>query len=403
MGRAIREPKITVVIPTRERADVFSSALRTVTSQDYENLEIVVSDNFSGDGTEEIARSSGDPRVRYINTGRRLSMSHNWEFALSHVSDGWVTIVGDDDGLLPGALHTVAGLIRETGTSALQSSTCRYNWPGKKGRDYGRIRVPTRSGFEIRGSEKWISRVLKAQASYVELPMLYTGGFVDMAVMHDIKRRSGAFYNSRIPDVYSAFAIASVVPSFCYSYAPVAIGGISRHSTGIDQFSSGKKTDASPSQKFFLEENIPFHSGIPMWGDGGLPRSLHALVFESYLQTEHLRMSGAAEPVARQIELSIATASIKGDEIDNWGKDFARLHNLGYGKIRSVAKLRRLSQKITDFPRNLERRINRKTIGSPALPIRDVYDASIAAAQLLDNIVPQNFGKPHNPVSTAIG
>lgn len=59
-------------------------------------------------------------------------MSHNWEFALSHIADGWVTIVGDDDGLLPGSLQKVAALIRSTGTLAVQSATCRYQWPGKK-------------------------------------------------------------------------------------------------------------------------------------------------------------------------------------------------------------------------------------------------------------------------------
>ncbi|WP_348246142.1 glycosyltransferase family 2 protein, partial [Salmonella enterica] len=84
-------------------------ALKTVTSQGYENLEILVSDNFSDDATEEITRQSNDPRIRYLNTGSRLSMTHNWEFALGHVTGDWVTIVGDDDGLLPGAIDRAAG------------------------------------------------------------------------------------------------------------------------------------------------------------------------------------------------------------------------------------------------------------------------------------------------------
>lgn len=33
-------------------------------------------------------------------------MSHNWEFAL-YVHEGWVTFMGDDDGLLPGAIGQV--------------------------------------------------------------------------------------------------------------------------------------------------------------------------------------------------------------------------------------------------------------------------------------------------------
>jgi hypothetical protein len=51
-----------------------------------------------------VVASFKDPRIRYVNTGKHLSMSHNWEFALSHVEKGYVTFVGDDDGLLPGAI-----------------------------------------------------------------------------------------------------------------------------------------------------------------------------------------------------------------------------------------------------------------------------------------------------------
>ena len=93
----MRDPKITVIIPTRERCDVLEKSLQTVTTQDYDNLQIIVSDNFSNDGTEDIVRSTHDSRVKYVNTGKRLSMSHNWEFALSHVTEGWVTIIGDDE------------------------------------------------------------------------------------------------------------------------------------------------------------------------------------------------------------------------------------------------------------------------------------------------------------------
>ena len=110
----MENPKITVIIPTRERAVVLENALRTVTSQDYKNLEIIVSDNYSMDGTDKVVEQAKDSRIRYLNTGKRLSMSHNWEFALSHVQDGWVTFIGDDDGLLPRAISRIAEIIQQT-------------------------------------------------------------------------------------------------------------------------------------------------------------------------------------------------------------------------------------------------------------------------------------------------
>lgn len=74
--------KITVIIPTRERGEVLAHALKTVLAQDYGDLHVLVSDNASTDGTRDIVHGSDDPRIRYVNTGKRLSMSRNWEFAL---------------------------------------------------------------------------------------------------------------------------------------------------------------------------------------------------------------------------------------------------------------------------------------------------------------------------------
>ena len=166
------KPKITVIIPTRERCEVLEKSLQTVTSQDYENLDIIVSDNFSSDGTEDLVRSIDDKRVRYLNTGQRISMSHNWEFALSHVSDGWVTIIGDDDGLLPDSLYKVAQIVQATDIKAIRSSVCYYAWPASTGHVFGLLKIPVSSGHEVRDARVWLFKVLQGRASYTELPML---------------------------------------------------------------------------------------------------------------------------------------------------------------------------------------------------------------------------------------
>ncbi|MEQ8267810.1 MAG: glycosyltransferase family 2 protein [Parvibaculum sp.] len=374
---------MTVIIPTRERADVFASALRTATSQDYENLEILVSDNFSSDGTEEIARNAGDSRVKYLNTGKRLSMAHNWEFALSQATGEWVTIIGDDDGLLPGGLLQAAEFIRETGVLAFQSATCRYRWPGNKGRSYGRIRVPLTHGHEIRESKTWMTRVLSGRTVYAELPMLYTGGFASMDVLQDMKRRTGAFYKSCVPDVYSGFALASLLPRYGYSRAPLAIAGTSRHSIGVDQFSKQKKSQASPSQTFGQEENIPFHKDIPMTESGGYPPSLQATAFEAYLQTGSLRSEGSPEPFDRQLEVILASSPANDEALAAWALRFARLHGLDYRQIRRRSQVRRVGLKLGAMPGNFSRRFNRRTLGSERQPLKNVYDASLAAAEIL--------------------
>src|SRR5215211_1243160 len=104
-------PFLTVIIPTLKRPDTLYYTIRTVIEQDYDNYQVIVSDNFSNDETSSVVASFKSNKIRYINPGRKLSMSHHWEFALQHVDTGFVTVLGDDDGMLPGGLRRIANLL----------------------------------------------------------------------------------------------------------------------------------------------------------------------------------------------------------------------------------------------------------------------------------------------------
>lgn len=58
--------KISVVIPTYNRAKQIKQAIHSVLSQTYHNFEILVVDDGSTDETENIVNSIQDKRVRYI-------------------------------------------------------------------------------------------------------------------------------------------------------------------------------------------------------------------------------------------------------------------------------------------------------------------------------------------------
>ena len=106
-------PKLTVIIPTRERSDTLMHTLRTLVDQDYRDCEFIVSDNHSQDNTKQVVQDFSDPRICYINTGKRVSMSKNWEFALEHARGSFVTYIGDDDGFIPGALSGAMAILEK--------------------------------------------------------------------------------------------------------------------------------------------------------------------------------------------------------------------------------------------------------------------------------------------------
>ena len=49
--------------------------------------------------TEGVAAT--DPRVRYLKTPQRVGLAGNWNFVAAHARGEFVTIIGDDDRLLP--------------------------------------------------------------------------------------------------------------------------------------------------------------------------------------------------------------------------------------------------------------------------------------------------------------
>ena len=141
-------PLLSIIIPTRERAETLGYTLRTVLDQITRNFEVIVSDNFSQDNTAQVVSSFSDPRIRLINPGRRLSMCDHWDFALLHAAGDYVMFIGDDDAILPGALDKLEASILSTHSLVYGWPKPIYVWPmdGKPARveDLHRVRLKPR-------------------------------------------------------------------------------------------------------------------------------------------------------------------------------------------------------------------------------------------------------------------
>lgn len=227
--------KYTVIIPTRDRAETLVATLRTCLRQTYENFEIIVSDNCSDDNTKEIVDQLSDHRIKYINPGKRLSMSGNFEFALSHVNEGFVMFIGSDDGIMPYAINYVDSIVKKYKVKAVSCQQANYKWPNFFDNSlagkiiFGRLR--NGNGIEIRNTHDWIQKTLSFKTSYCyDLPNLYCG-FVHKDIINKAYK-DGVYFKSITPDAYSAFATAIFLESYAFSYTPFVIAGASNKSTG---------------------------------------------------------------------------------------------------------------------------------------------------------------------------
>jgi len=327
----LTQNKFTILIPTRERCDTLYHTIRTCLNQTYENLEVIVSDNCSQDNTKKVVMSFSDSRLKYINTGKRLSMSGNFDFALTHVNDGYVMFIGDDDGILPDSLEYVNDIINNTGCEAVVSHNALYIWPQEFKSSL--LNWSPKKGYEVRRTKEWLQKYFKFRMPYTfDLPGAYCG-FVKCDVLNRIKK-DNVFFRSATPDAYSAIAVSFFSEKYVYSYTPFAIHGSSARSNGGAYLSSSKKDERDEAKLFFKENSIPFHKNIIM------TKSFRICSIEAYLQfsdyfpelTKHISVDWKK---LLQYVLTERNEATK-DTINKAVKDMCGIHGLDYEEVSST-------------------------------------------------------------------
>lgn len=381
--------RFTVIVPTRERSDTLGYCLKTLLTQEYENLTILVSDNFSQDQTRDVVASFGDKRLRYINTGKRISMSHNWEFALNHVDGGWVTFLGDDDGLLPGAITLLNDILQEFPCEAANSLRCTYFWPNNGSSNGASLAVPTRrEGIQYLDSKAELTGVMTGQSSYTRLPCIYQTGFATVSAINRARDASGRFFRSRIPDAYSGVALSSVCENFLRIGIPLAVVGASVHSQG----GSIRRLDQDAEwRKFLSEENIPFHPTL-IYGN-----AFRLLIYECYLQSEFLHGDFLALKLKDQLELAIAdNGVISRNEIREQCRQIAALNGVELSETSFSSFIRLIRVSVIRLARRFAGVPGRALILGADVAGQNVYEASLKASEVI------SIAKSRNALSNSL-
>lgn len=96
------EPLVTVYIPTRDRPLLLNRAVRSVLSQDYKNLELILVDDCSD---HRVENTWGDSRIRIIRTVEPSGACGARNAALLASNGEYVTGLDDDDCFLQGRLR----------------------------------------------------------------------------------------------------------------------------------------------------------------------------------------------------------------------------------------------------------------------------------------------------------
>jgi len=99
-------PRVSVCIPARDCATFLGEAIESALAQDVKELEVLVHDDASQDGSEGVVHDfRGDGRVRFLRHPRRVGVAANRNSCLREARGELVAWLDADDAYLPGALE----------------------------------------------------------------------------------------------------------------------------------------------------------------------------------------------------------------------------------------------------------------------------------------------------------
>jgi len=104
-------PKVSVIIPTYNRAYVLYYALKSVLNQTFQDFEIFVIDDASTDSTPELIESLNDPRIHYIRfeTNKKSAAARN--AGMRAARGEYIAFLDSDDEWRPNKLEKQVALM----------------------------------------------------------------------------------------------------------------------------------------------------------------------------------------------------------------------------------------------------------------------------------------------------
>lgn len=249
--------RLSLIIPTRERAATLEHCLRASLATDDQRLQVVVSDNCSQDNTREVVAKFSDARLIYVRTPQRVSMRQNFEFALTHATGDYIIYIGDDDAFLAFELPKLLALIEKLNADAIYWDPPTYLWPGvDTGKPTNRlvIRKDQFSGALNKIDTNEVAEDLKrCGPRYNDGPKLYHG-CISRKFLDHVAKKTGYIFGGSIPDLYVQYYLSFSEGSVYSVGYPFTINGTSKASNGFLYHSSRDSgVVETDKQKFIVE------------------------------------------------------------------------------------------------------------------------------------------------------
>lgn len=93
-------PKVSVIVPTYNRASYLKEAIQSILDQEFQDFDIVITDNASSDETESVVAAFASSKICYYKNETNIGVVNNHNKALSLATGTYICVFSDDDIML---------------------------------------------------------------------------------------------------------------------------------------------------------------------------------------------------------------------------------------------------------------------------------------------------------------
>jgi glycosyltransferase involved in cell wall biosynthesis len=173
------DPKVSVLIPSYNQEDIIEQTVMSALTQNYDNLEVVVSDDASVDGTPQILKDlqvKHPDRLRIFLHQTNLGVTKNHTRGLLECSGEFVAFQDGDDLFLPGKIRKQVEFMQSRPDCTISSHDVEvfdsgsgktlYLWSQRFGRREGRMRELVRYGNYLPSVSVMVRRIHLPEYGY---------------------------------------------------------------------------------------------------------------------------------------------------------------------------------------------------------------------------------------------
>jgi len=137
---------VSIILPTYNGGRYLRQSIDSCLAQTHRDLELIIVDDASTDGTPRLVASYPDERIRYFRHDRNRQLPAALNTGFAHASGAYLTWTSDDNLYAPNALERMVQFLQRDGCGLVYCDYYEFQEDGLDRREL--IRLPEKPAFD---------------------------------------------------------------------------------------------------------------------------------------------------------------------------------------------------------------------------------------------------------------